>query len=116
MLRRKLSNLGPYRKQLAVAGSALVAMLALATAHASGLIGATPTDSTASPAPSAGATATPGGTTRGGGGAKNIVQVMNHTDGRLAARGNVQIAPAPAPDVQPVNAALAYGSCNQCDT
>lgn len=121
-MRKHLGRLGPHRNQIAVLVTVVVAMLALVTARADGLVGGAVLGDTAtspSPAPSQSASASSAGnsgTPAGGGGAKNIVQVFNHTDGRLVARGNVQIDPVPAADVQPANLALAYGNCNQCDT
>jgi hypothetical protein len=48
----------------------------------------------------------------GGGGGKNIVQVINQTDNRLRVDGNVQLNRIPGPSVAPVNEATALSpSC-----
>jgi hypothetical protein len=52
----------------------------------------------------------------GGGGARNLVQIQNRTDGRLRVRGNIQLNRILAPSVEPVNLALALGSCTDCQT
>lgn len=52
----------------------------------------------------------------GGGGGKNIVQVHNRTDGRLRARGSVQLNRITGPTVEPVNLAKAQASCTDCQT
>ena len=52
----------------------------------------------------------------GGGGAKNIVQLVNRTDGRLRVSGQVQLARVPGPSAQPTNVARALASCNGCQT
>lgn len=52
----------------------------------------------------------------GGGGAKNVVHVRNRSDGRLRVRGRIQLNRIPGPNVEPVNLALAYGSCTGCQT
>lgn len=52
----------------------------------------------------------------GGGGGKNIVIAMNHTNGRLSVRARLQVNREPGPNVQPVNLALATSSCVDCQT
>lgn len=52
----------------------------------------------------------------GGGGGKNIVQLHNRTDGRLRARGSVQLNRITGPAVEPVNLAKAQASCTDCQT
>lgn len=50
------------------------------------------------------------------GGPSNIVIAVNHTDGRLAIRSNVQLAREPGPIAAPKNLALATASCADCQT
>lgn len=84
----------------------------------------TPTATTVSdsspPAPAAGSTVTPTADTAalpaGGGGGKNIVNVINQTDYRLHVDGRVQLNEIPGPNVEPVNLASAYSSCQNCQT
>jgi hypothetical protein len=52
----------------------------------------------------------------GGGGAKNVVRLINRQDQRLRVKGSIQLNQIPAPNVAPANLALAYGSCNGCQT
>lgn len=52
----------------------------------------------------------------GGGGGHNVVEVHNQTDGRLTARGRVQVNHIPAPAVAPLNDGYAFGSCTNCQT
>lgn len=51
-----------------------------------------------------------------GGGAKNVVKVINKTDNRLRVRGKIQLSHIPGPNAEPENDALAYGSCTKCVT
>src|SRR2546423_4249622 len=50
------------------------------------------------------------------GGPSNIVIVVNHTDGRLAIRGNVQVTREPGMIAAPQNFAFARASCTDCQT
>ena len=52
----------------------------------------------------------------GGGGGKNVVLVRNQQDGRLLVRGAIQLNRISGPTVEPVNAAVAYGECSDCQT
>lgn len=52
----------------------------------------------------------------GGGGGKNLVNVVNQANYQLAVRGSIQLNRIPGPTVEPVNQALAYSSCVQCQT
>jgi hypothetical protein len=49
-------------------------------------------------------------------GRDNIVRVRNHTDNRLRIRGNIQLNRIRGPEVEPVNLALAYNSCTDCQS
>jgi hypothetical protein len=120
MLRERLRRLAPFRNHIAAGAAVVLAIVALIAARADGMIGTTPA-ATSSPSPATSPTASsspsPSGVTVGGGaGAKNIVQVSNRTDNHLEARGSAQLDPVPAPDVQPVNVAIATASCFHCDT
>jgi putative peptide zinc metalloprotease protein len=53
---------------------------------------------------------------RAGGGGRNIVQVVNHSDDSLKVRGSIQLNRIPAPAAGPVNQAVAYASCSDCRT
>jgi len=50
------------------------------------------------------------------GGHSNVVRVINQQDGKVRSEGRAQGNHIPGPNVQPVNQALAYGSCNGCQT
>jgi hypothetical protein len=51
-----------------------------------------------------------------GGGSNNIVKVQNKTDNRLRVKAKIQLNHIPGDSVQPVNYALAIGSCTDCQT
>src|SRR5205823_6600854 len=48
------------------------------------------------------------------GGANNIVQVINHSDGQSRMNGRVQLNQIPGPNAGPKNEAFAYSSCVNC--
>jgi len=50
------------------------------------------------------------------GSAHNIVKVLNRTDNKLRVRGNVQLDKVQGGSEQPVNIALAYSSCTDCQS
>src|SRR2546421_3823146 len=50
------------------------------------------------------------------GSAQNIVQLVNTTDSKLLVAGKVQLNTTDSSVVEPVNAAIAYSSCNGCQT
>ena len=50
------------------------------------------------------------------GGARNVVTVVNRTDGRLRVRGNIQTDRMNGAAASPVNIALAYSSCVNCQS
>jgi hypothetical protein len=52
----------------------------------------------------------------GGGGGCNRVTVNNRTDGRLRVKAEIKLNRIPGPTVGPVNQAVAYGSCTDCQT
>lgn len=52
----------------------------------------------------------------GGGGGDNIVQVINHSDGRVKMDGRVRLDQISGPNVGPKNEAFSYSSCTDCDT
>jgi hypothetical protein len=52
----------------------------------------------------------------GGGGAKNIVRLVNKQDSRLRIKGNIQLNRIPGPTAAPGNVAFSYGSCSDCQT
>jgi hypothetical protein len=52
----------------------------------------------------------------GGGGANNMVLVVNRQDQTLKVDGKVQINSIPGPDVAPLNLAEGYSSCSGCQT
>jgi hypothetical protein len=72
----------------------------------------------ASPSPSAQATTSTAASAlpAANAGGKNVVQVVNRTDGRLAVDGRVQLNRIPAPNAGPANLALAYSQCTNCQT
>ena len=80
-------------------------------------VAASPATPAATEAP---AGATPAITTsssaQGGGGGNNVVRVVNHNDGRLQIRGNLDLNHIPGPTVGPVNLAYATSSCTDCQT
>ena len=47
---------------------------------------------------------------------QNIVQLVNSTDNKLRVAGHVQLNTTDSTVVNPVNEAVAYGSCNNCQT
>ena len=49
-----------------------------------------------------------------GGGARNVVVLENHVDGRLTTRGQVQLNRIPGPTAGPANVASANTSCTDC--
>jgi putative peptide zinc metalloprotease protein len=49
-------------------------------------------------------------------GGKNVVQVVNRSDGKFRVDGKVQLNTIPAPNAGPVNLALAYSQCTNCQT
>jgi putative peptide zinc metalloprotease protein len=53
---------------------------------------------------------------QGGGGGNNMVRVVNHNDGQLRIRGNLDLNHIPGPTVGPVNLAYATSSCADCQT
>ena len=74
-------------------------------------------DSTATPAGSGSTTSSIGNQLAGypaAGGANNIVQVINHSDGRSRMNGRVQLNQIPGPNAGPKNEAFAYSSCVNC--
>src|SRR5690348_3671835 len=94
-----------------------VVSLALAGAGAVQLHALPRADVALDPTPaSASATILPGGAPGGGGGAKNIVQVRNFSNGTLQVAGRVQVNSVPAPNVAPANIALAFSSCVNCQS
>jgi putative peptide zinc metalloprotease protein len=106
-------------KKLLIAGVAGV----LALAGVVGVAAETGTLSTltggASPSASpqaASTTATDSAVPDANAGGKNVVQVVNHTDGRFAVDGRVQLNRIPAPNAGPANLAMAYSQCTNCQT
>jgi putative peptide zinc metalloprotease protein len=51
-----------------------------------------------------------------GGGGKNIVQVINREDGHFKIDGKVKLNQIHGPNALPVNQALAFSSCTDCQT
>jgi putative peptide zinc metalloprotease protein len=51
-----------------------------------------------------------------GGGGNNVVMVRNHSDGDLRIRGRIRLAELHGSRAEPVNMALAYASCTDCQT
>lgn len=50
------------------------------------------------------------------GGGDNIVQVINHSDGRVKMDGRVRLDQISGPNVGPKNEAFSFSSCTDCDT
>ena len=97
--------------------AAAVFSLALGGAGAVQLRAQPQADLAVGPAPaSASATTLPGGSPAGGGGAKNIVQVRNFSDGTLKVDSRVQVTSVPAPNFAAANLALAFSSCVNCQS
>jgi Fe-S cluster biogenesis protein NfuA len=97
--------------------AAAVFSLALAGAGAVQLRAQPQADLAFGPAPaSASASTLPGELPAGGGGAKNIVQLRNISDGTLKAGGRVQVTSVPAPNFAAANIAIASSSCVNCQT
>lgn len=74
-----------------------------------------------SPSGSQAASASPGELTEAswnleGGGGRNVVRVVNQSDGRFILRGSVDLNRIPGPNVGPVNFAYAQASCADCRT
>src|SRR5213082_678531 len=88
---------------LVIAGSGAIGVHALRADDVTSPPAASPSPDT-SPLPDANA------------GAKNIVQVKNFEDGRLKVEGRIQLGHEPGPQAGPVNIALAYSSCTDCQT
>ena len=49
-------------------------------------------------------------------GARNIVYVMNRSDGKMRIRGRIRLVQSHGERAEPVNAAFAYASCTDCQT
>ena len=91
-------------------GIAIVSALLLGEALAAGAVAVARADvAPAAPATSTEVTADAG--------PKNIVQVVNNTNGSLRVKGRMQLGRVPAPQVGPVNIAEAINTCTlHCDT
>jgi hypothetical protein len=106
----------------------LVATVATAGAWAADVVGTQSPTESASPTPAANAAASPTETPTGaadgsdvgfklnGAGGNNIVKITNKTDNRLIVRGRIDFNRIPADRIAPVNAAIAVGSCADCQT
>lgn len=123
MLQEPIKRLLSHRRPLAAVALVAVAALGLVSARAAGVIGDPTAPTAGSPAPTVSAAgpsgspaAAPAADGPNGGGAKNIVQVLNRSDGVLKTGGQVKLDPVNSPTAAPTNLALAYGSCTQCDT
>src|SRR5205823_2274318 len=95
--------------------AAVVVLAGLSGAAAA--TGSFSSDSTATPAGSGSTTSSIGNQLAGypaAGGANNIVQVINHSDGRSRMNGRVQLNQIPGPNAGPKNEAFAYSSCVNC--
>ncbi len=123
----------PARVGIAVALLGTAALVARATELGPFDTAASPgpsaeaTAAAVSPTPSASASASPApsvspGEAAGaswnleGGGGRNIVRVVNRSDGRFILRGSVDLNRVAGPDVGPVNFASAQASCANCRT
>ena len=118
-MKSRLEALGKKRFIVYAAAAAVLFLLVSGVAIATGATGVFTGSTTASPTPSATAsTATAGSTAlpQGGGGGKNIVQVVNQQDGRLKLDGKVQLNRIPESNAAPVDMASAYSSCANCQT
>ena len=51
-----------------------------------------------------------------GGGGDNVVMVRNHSDGKMRIRGRIRLAELHGSRAEPINAAMAYSSCTDCQT
>lgn len=112
-LKQKLLALGA-KKLLIGGGAAVVLVGAIGVAAETGTL-------TASPSPSPTPTASIGAASASdlpaaNAGGKNVVQVINRSDGAFRVDGKVQLNRIPAPNAGPVNLALAYSECTNCQT
>ncbi|MFL5777356.1 MAG: hypothetical protein ACJ761_00305 [Chloroflexota bacterium] len=110
MIRRLTNHHLP--RASARAGLALVLLI-------SAIVGVRAADTTGNLAndPGSWATAAAADTTQlNGGGAKNVVNILNRQDARLTVRGKIEFNGIPAPRVAPVNLAAATASCVGCQT
>lgn len=53
---------------------------------------------------------------RGDGAPRNVVEVRNRSDGRLRVRGRIELNRIEGAYAEPINQALAYSSCTDCQT
>jgi hypothetical protein len=112
-MKEKLLALGT--KKLIIAGVAAAVVLgglgvAAETGTLSSLTGSP------SPSPSATSSASAIALPDANAGGKNIVQVINRTDGSLKVDGRVQFNRISAPNAGPANIAMGYSQCHQCQT
>ena len=113
-LKEKLLAIGT--KKLLIAGAALVAVIgAVGVGAETGLI---PIGTTSTPTPTAStsASATASELPDANGGGKNVVTVINRTDGSLKVDGRVQFNRINAPNAGPEDLATAYSQCKNCQT
>jgi putative peptide zinc metalloprotease protein len=120
MLNRLLSWFRRQPRTAIYSGAALAAVViggaVGAAADSNGLLGATQPTAAPSATPLAGSDSSASTLPAGGGGAKNIVLVINRADGHFRRAGKVQFGVVPGPTAAPVNLASAYSSCTDCQT
>jgi putative peptide zinc metalloprotease protein len=112
-LKQRLLALGA-KKLLIGAAAAVGLMGAVGVAAETGTLTASPGPSPTPTASSAAASASALPAANAGG--KNVVQVINRSDGAFRVDGKVQLNRIPAPNAGPVNLALAYSQCTNCQT
>src|SRR5437762_14004720 len=111
-LKQKLLALGT-KKLLIGAGAAVALLGAVGVAAETGtLISPSPSPTATASTTAASASTLPGANAGG----KNVVQVVNRSDGAFRVDGKVQLNRIPAPNAGPVNLAMAYSQCTNCQT
>lgn len=119
-MKSKLEALGKKRLIVYAAAAVVLLLAASGVAIATDATGVFTGSTTASPTPgasAASAVATSNSTLpNGGGGGKNIVQVINQQDGEMKIDGKVQLNRIPESNAAPVDLASAYSSCANCQT
>jgi hypothetical protein len=112
-LKARLLALG-IKKLVVGAAAAIAIMGALGVAAETGTLTASPSPAPTPTASTVAASATTLPAANAGG--KNVVQVVNRTDGAFRVDGKVQLNRIPATNAGPVNLALAYSQCRDCQT